>query len=350
MKKFLKIFTTLCLIFCLSFVTFSCKGCQKENADNNGTTLLKVNVVSPDGAPALSLAKMMVENARFGADEVNYTIVNSNNIASYVQGDNVDIAILPLNAATKFLSAGNKYKLAGVTTHGNLYMLGKDVVTDPSTLIGKKIAVMQYNNVPGLTLRAILEENEIPYTLLGSANDEVDTSKVNLFAVDNAQDIAGNLNQNKADYGLTAEPASSMLAKNLSSKGIVKSLDIQKAYKDTFGYGYPQAVTIVKSSLIESNPKFVADFLNGLKANDNFMTESNIESILQAISTHTEEGYQTTLNATNLTADSMTGCNVKFEYAKDLKTEINGYIDNITQVDSTKISTITDEVYYIPAE
>ncbi|MBQ7308047.1 MAG: ABC transporter substrate-binding protein [Clostridia bacterium] len=329
MKKILKYLFTLSLVVMLSLTSFI--GCGQPD---------KITVITPDGAPALSIAKMMSENQNFG-EEVTYKVIDSTTITNYVP-NNSDIAIIPLNAATKL--AGDKFKIVAVNTHGNLYVLGKETITDMNTLIGKKVAVIQYANVPGLTFRAVLNGNNIPYAQIGEINDTIDETKVNLYGCDPTA-VAQLLSSGSVDYALCAEPSVTILTKNLSAKGIKVCLNLQTAYHDTFNENYPQAVTIVKKTLIENNPKFVKKFIQGLKENDSFLVEDNIETILSAISSHIEEGLTPVLNG-KLNATSMTNCNVKYVDAYSVKEQIKNYVEKIKLIDATKVNSITDDIFY----
>lgn len=86
------------------------------------------NVYAPDGAPAISLAKMM-HDSYAGA---TFHVVLPNAIGGQVLDGNADIAILPSNAAANLYG---KKKTAdpdgaplclGVTSFGNLYLIGKN--------------------------------------------------------------------------------------------------------------------------------------------------------------------------------------------------------------------------------
>ena len=333
MKKFKSIlFTSLSIMMICLFMLTGCSCGQTTD----------ILAVTPDGAPALSFAQMLYEDN--DKDNIKYTVVNSENIQSYVATEKADIAVLPLNAATKLCK--DVYKIVAVTTHGNLYVLGKTEITDLNTLLGKKVGVIQYPNVPGLTFRAILEGNNIPYTLLGSVGDEADANKVNLVSCEPTE-VGGLLKSNKVDYCLSAEPASTKVVTTLSADGVKVCLDLQEAYKTTFnGETFPQAVTIVKKSLIENNPKLVKKFIEKLQQNDEFLTENNIEKILEGINSHLEDGYAGSLSKGNLNITSMANCNVKYVDAYSVKQEIYNYISKIRNVDNTKINEITDSIFY----
>ena len=128
----------------------------------------KAKVVMPDGAPALAMAKFMSE----GRADCDFEVVNASTIATFVTGENpkADLCVLPLNSASKLLGSGEKYKLLGTVTHGNLYLLSTDKnakiesADKLGALLGKKVGTIQINNVPGLTLKLLLKKNGVKYT------------------------------------------------------------------------------------------------------------------------------------------------------------------------------------------
>ena len=149
--------------------TFFCQGLDAYVSDPG-----EVSIYAPDGAPALALAKLMAEENQFGQTSVSYNVVPSSNIQAYVTGEDpaADICILPLNAASKLLGDGSTYRMLGTVTNGNLYLLSKDGASVTSENIreelnGKTIGVIQLNNVPGLTLKIILEKYDIDYEVIG---------------------------------------------------------------------------------------------------------------------------------------------------------------------------------------
>ena len=129
----------------------------------------EVTVCMPDGAPALALAKLMHEDT--ADDGVTYKVVDTSLISSVLTNTdntkNADMCVLPVTAASKLLGKGNRYKMVGVVTHGNLFLISKDgeVLTadNLSNLKGKTVGVLKINEVPGLTLKAILNKYDIPF-------------------------------------------------------------------------------------------------------------------------------------------------------------------------------------------
>ncbi len=139
-----------------------------SNSSSSGNDeTVTASVYMPDGAPALSMAKLMSEKK----DGVAFNVVDASTISTFVTGENpkADLCVLPLNAASKLLGTGETYTMLGTVTHGNLYLLSHDETetfesgTDLGRLAGKTIGTIQINNVPGLTLKLLLGKNGVEY-------------------------------------------------------------------------------------------------------------------------------------------------------------------------------------------
>lgn len=129
----------------------------------------KITVYAPDGAPALSIAKFINDNYDLGTGlNVEYHVVSSGNIGAILMQGKGDIVILPVNAASKLYKAkyatssqsdadGEKYMMAGVVTHGNLYIVSDEEITF-ADLKDKIVGVIGMGLVPDLTFKAALRK------------------------------------------------------------------------------------------------------------------------------------------------------------------------------------------------
>lgn len=133
----------------------------------------KITVYTPDGAPALGLAELMCNGGLSNCAETEYNVVDSSIIHTFVTGNSpaADVCVLPVNMAVKLLGGGERYKLLGTLTHGNLYLVsnGKNTVTprNISQLTGKTVGVVNLPQVPGLTFKTILNKYGIAFTEAG---------------------------------------------------------------------------------------------------------------------------------------------------------------------------------------
>lgn len=190
-----------------------------EGTAEAGTIGGTYTVYAPDGAPALALANAVSETE---GETFEYHIVAAATIAAQVTGaaPKADFCVLPVNAAAKLLGKGTAYKMLGVVTNGNMYFIrtstdqkkldGKEAL---SSLVGKKVGVVQLDNVPGLTFQAVLKKAGIAYQTVNSGVEPA-SDKVNLVAFQDAKTVSPAAG---CDYYLCPEPAATTKVVNFKT-------------------------------------------------------------------------------------------------------------------------------------
>ncbi len=326
MKKFLAT-VLLAVISVVAAIGFT--------ACNNGSATV-IDVYAPDGAPALALAKLMHEENDFG-ENVSYHIVDAGTLASRVTAEeedkNADLIIMPVNMASKLLTDGSRYKMLGAVTHGNLYILAnKD--TEPLTkdnfaqnISGKRVGVINLSEFPGVMFNTLLADYEV---------------EAELSSVD-AQSVLGT--DKTHDYFIVPEPAASTKAGNAATElAIVGS--VQELYGEG---GYPQAVIMAKTALIESNPAFINNFTDALIGAGEWLMSDSVTSdmILSAIKAHYPDPDNTTPAFTNLTKNVISGCAVRFEEVSSCKTAVQSLLTKFKAVNAQFAKEVNDSFFYM---
>lgn len=312
-------------------------------AEDTGSGEFSYTVAMPDGAPALAAARLMVEDMQFGG-EVNYTVVNSNAITQQVSGGVADICILPVNAAVQLAGSGETYSLLGTVTHGNLYMLSAKhpdeqiTVSNLKSLVGKTVGCIQLSSFVGNVFKIILEDNDIPYTVVESVSDAKSDS-VNLINI--AEPSTGITTAAEFDYMIGAEPL--VTAKTTGAPALKIVGDIQALYGEN---GFPQAVMLAKNSVIEQNSEFIADFISAVEENAGWIAsdDADMTAIVNAINAN-YGGATSSLNANNLNSTVISRCAIEFVSATECRQEITDFIDKLEAVTGTTL-TIADKFFY----
>ena len=136
------------------------------NSGENSASLKNFSFVVPDGAPAIAIAKFIKDNQNFedGAS-FSYSVVEAGDISSYITNENkkADFVIMPINLASK-LYKKHQYTMVSVITHGNLYLMSKNV--NASGLKDTKIGVTGEGLVPDLTLKMVLKLNNLKWDIV----------------------------------------------------------------------------------------------------------------------------------------------------------------------------------------
>lgn len=335
MKKFLA--TAIALTIGAAACVFT--ACAGENDDGTYT------VYAPDGAPALALANAVSEDD----DRYDFRIVASNAITAQVQGEEpaADFCILPVNVAAKLLGKGETYQMLGTVTNGNMYLLttgdNPEITTDNlSTLVGKTVGVVQLNNVPGLTFQAVLSRNDIDYQILG--NDvEAASDKVNLQAFADASTVTP---ASGCDYYLCPEPAATGKINGTASSANPFKLagSLQTLYDGE--NGYPQAVLVAKTSVIEEAKSVVDTFITYMEGSADFLASASAADVVALLEDCYTEGMTPSLNANNLNATVIANCSVYFTAAQDCKSRVNAFLAELIDLNAEFTSAVSDSFYY----
>ena len=315
-----------------AFVCVGLSGCRPSVPDG------EITVYMPDGAPALALAKLMHEDTE--DDGVTYRVVDSSLISSKVTNrdaaKNADVCVLPVTAAAKLLGTGETYKMLGTVTHGNLYLLAKEkgaiTAENLSTLVGKKVGVLQMTSVPGLTFKATLSSHGIAWQEVTNEGGMVE-DKVNLFAISGA-DAVGVI---EADYFMIAEPAASAQSK----KGYSIVGNVQTFYGGE--NGFPQAALVAKTDLLVEHEDWVKSFVERVDGASTWLTETDGATLVATVNAHMDDRTsETSLKAPLLTQTALAGCGIRFTYAAADFEEVNAFL--------TKLLLVNDKATAMPSE
>lgn len=324
----------------------SLAGCKKETEE--------ITVYMPDGAPALALAGMMQLDT--AEDGVSFHVVKSEEISTVVsyedEAKNADFCVLPVTAASTLLGDGERYKLAAVLTHGNLYMIAKsetgldrvlEDADDLAALLGKRVGVLQMNAVPGLTLKTVFAKTGVAYSEWKNGED-VRADTVNLKGI---ADIAAE--DGSLDCYLVAEPAASAQVKKNGYKIVG---DLQKLYgaDESGSFGYPQAVLVAKTELLSKISKSgdfsVKEFLADVEGSTKWVATASGEDIVAAVSAHMDDpAKETALKAPLLTAEVVARCGVRYASAESCKDKVQSFLEEMKTV-SVKTVVPADDFFW----
>ncbi len=323
MKKFWALI--LSMIFAVACLSFT--ACGKEESK-------EYSFVAPDGAPALAIAKFISDKENFGLNaSVNYSVTNADNIGLALSKNTGDFVIAPVNLASKLYDAGNEsYKMVSVITHGNLYILSKTQIS-VQDLKGKVIGAIGKGAVPGLTLSAVLEKNGLEYV----ESDVPVSDKVAVRYFSQASDLIPQLKTGKLEIGLLPEPAATNLTKMASD--FAYRLDVQELY-DAETKAYPQAVLMVKTSILNENSNLVETLKNKFDLNVEWV-KNNTESAVNAVNGALVEGITASLKATAINEGVVDNCKIYWQSSLDAVTSVTNYINDLIALNSASAKAVT---------
>ncbi len=143
--------------------------------------------------------------------------------------------------------------------------------------------------------------------------------------------------------GLVPEPAVSNLVNKFSqqSRSIYK-LDLQELY-DSDAKAYPQAVMMVKSSLLNTHPEII-NVLSQIDDNVAWLKQTGNASVgVDAIKAKFDAS---TLNADILSASAIDGCKIFWQSANYAKGQVQSYINDIISIENSSAKAVSDHFFY----
>lgn len=323
MKKFLAILISLVSCFSLSFLT-ACSG-------SDDTLVIAV----PDGAPTLALYSMMDTCNTLEGYSIEYKILTgAANIGTTVASGEADCAIMPINVAAKLYNQGIDIKLMSVNTFGNLYMVGQTELGSMEDLKGKVVLNIGQGSVPDISLKAVLDGNNIPYEISETAIED----KIALRYVGDGSEVIALLKAGKGDYGVMGEPAVTSAVKAINGAIV---MDIQKEWAKVVGNNsFMQAGFVVSKSVYENKALCTAIF-DKLSENNEYIMNSpeKVKTVIGRFGSNTQNDF---------TVEILQRCNLGNKKAVAIKSQLLAYFNAVNGYDVTFIGgKIPDDNFYL---
>ena len=288
----LKITLLLLLVILLSGCT------EKEEAT--------LKLLVPMGAPSISVIPVLNENVHSvnlvsGTDPLQAALISPN--------PEYDIIIAPVNLGASLISKNSsQYRLWGVVTWGNLYIVGEneEVFGSEGTL-------------------ALFGENAVPQKIFDVVKEKININ-MNVAYFPSVNDAQAQLLTQKASAAMLAQPlAAATIAKAKEGGKELKIIaNLQTLWKESTGTeNYPQAAIFVLESSYDKNKTLIEKQISDMKDYvDACWGES---STLEAdITSLTPEKLG--LPSAKLVATVFKGMNVKIEAALDVEEELEAFL------------------------
>ena len=153
-------------------------------------------------------------------------------------------------------------------------------------------------------------------------------------------DLRGALEAGTETIGLLPEPAATALEKRTQGRTWYR-LDLQELYDDETK-AYPQAVLMVKSSLLSAYPDLAENITSKIAENVSWV-KSNTATAVATIGTNYPN---TTLKAPMLTSTCIDNCKIYSQSATEAKQSVNDYISDIRSIYQGSANTVGDDFFY----
>lgn len=190
-----------------------------------------------------------------------------------------------------------------------------------------------------LTL-ALLLISVVGFTACASTPDQTEMAGIKYYA-DGSLIVRAMLSDEET-IGLVPEPAASNLIKKAKAQNkTLYRLDLQELY-DSEKKEYPQAVMMVKESVLATYGDTVNNMLSKIEENVSW-AKNNPEGAVNAIKGKFDA---TTLSAATLSEAAVNGCKIYHQNAYGEKERIIEYLSGIIAVDEAGAKAVNDEFFY----
>lgn len=287
------------IIVTLMIFSFLLVGC--------GTSSKKVEelkILTPNGAPSLSLLSVYKDVSEKGEIKI---VEGSDLISSELvkKESSYDVIIAPINLGCKLLEGGKtEYKLAGVLTWGNLYLV------ENTTVKTNTLAAFGEEAVPGKI-----------FNLVKDSSDLMKDKDVTFYNA--VSDVQPQIIQGKAHYALMAEPAATATIAKAKQNNVTLKIvaDLQDIYQKQVGsseLGYPQAAIFVKNKKDAENLLTKIDEFTNSEA---IKEDNPIETLIDEIGAETFG-----VPSAQIVSQTWKNQNIHYKDAKEVKGDIESLL------------------------
>lgn len=333
MKKLLSLLLALTLVFSLTACgnTDTTSTPDTNSQPSTAYTPVDMSVAYMTGPTGIGMAKLNADSdEKLTANNYTFTVASAaTDITGKFLSGEINIASVPTNvAATLYNKSNGKVRMLAVNTYGVLSILENgDSIKSIDDLKGKTIYSTGKGQNPEYIFKYILEQNGI--------NPETDVT-INFVS---SEDLVAKLISGEAEVALAPEPAATtVMVKNASLNRVLSINDEWSKVSDT---ALMMGCVIALDSYVESNPQAVEKFLEEYEASIKFATQN-----IDEVATYCET-YKIAASAA-IAKKAIPTCNLCYVTGKDMKNNVNGYLNVLFNADATSIGgqLPADDLYY----
>lgn len=253
-------------LFAMLFLTFILMSCTNKNENNN----FKLNVLCPQGAPAMGIAKTYSTYSN-----VNTTLVNGTaEIKSSFLTSSYDVVIAPSNLGAQIYNANESYQMFAGLSFGNIYFASTTQILSIGDLNNKEIVLFGKGSINDLVANYVLNYNNITSSI--SYMDSASDTKTAFVT-----------NENPEKVYLLAEPTMSAASIALKSKNIESyNLSVTSLWNEaTKLEGFMQASIFVKKETYILHKEVVDNYVEDVKESVNYLNDlTNLDTTISYLS------------------------------------------------------------------
>jgi len=292
----------------LLIITLLLSGCG--NRTRNDANSPEYTVATLKGPSAMGMIRIIDSLNKGSGHSVGVKILNEPlQVRKMILDGTADFAILPMTMAAIMYNKGLKYRLIAVPVWGTLYLVGRDpAVSNWEDLRNKRIYVMARGMTPDVLLRHLLLKNNID----PDKNVSLD------YSFPTHIDLANAVAAGQAGLAIISEPLASLVIKKTKDVRII--FDLEKEWKKFENAALTETAFLVSESVIHDNPEIVKDILSTYAFSTNWVNQHPDSAATLIVKYDIQPD-------TDVAEKAIMGSNLRFEKARDVKNEIEDYLN-----------------------
>jgi NitT/TauT family transport system substrate-binding protein len=252
------VFIIVCIVLMISL---SASGKKEKETTTKAIPAEKpavVKVAALNGPSGIGMAYLFENHPDLAGIESTFETVASADVLlpKLLKGE-LDIGILPPNAAAKVYSKNGSIIMGAVVGEGMLSVISRDTdVQSFADLAGKTVFVAGQGATPEYMASYIAKKSGLE---IGEAANQINLS----FSIP-AAEIAPSIIGKKIEYALVPEPFATVAT--MKDPSIKRVINVQDAFASVSGEkSYPMTVVVLRSEFAAKYPETVTQFLSAYK-------------------------------------------------------------------------------------
>lgn len=291
----------------LAFV-FLLNGCRNSIPDTDSPNTYVIATLK--GPSSMGMIKLIDSLNQGNNHTIKVKILNEPLQVRKMMIDNsADFAILPTTMASILYNKGLEYQLMAVPVWGTLYLSGSDTtITRWEDLRGKRVNVMARGMTPDVLFRYLLQKNGL------EAGRDVTLD----YSFPSHIDLANAIAAGQTKLGVISEPLASMVIHK--NKAVRRIFDLGEEWSKFQGAPVAETAFMVKKSLIKNDIELVNKLNSAYDASTKWVNNKPDSAAMLIVKYNILPDY-------NVAYDAIQRSNLNFVYAKNIKLEVEEYLN-----------------------
>lgn len=303
---FRKLFVALVLALLLH-------GCRNSNPDSDSTSTYIIATLK--GPSSMGMIRLIDSLCMGDSNNIKVKILNEPlQVRKMMIDGSADFAILPTTMAAIVFNKGLEYQLIAIPVWGSLYLFGSDTtIKQWADLRGKRVNIMAKGMTPDVLFRYLLQKNDI----------DPDREITLDYSFPTHIDLANAVAAGQADLGVISEPLASMVLQK--NKSVRRIFDLNDEWRKYEGSPVAETAFMGKKSVLQSNREIVEKLISSYKESTSWVNLNPDSAAFLIVKYNILPNYDVALNA-------ITYSNLKFVRARDIKMQIEEYLNVFYQM------------------